>query len=435
MRFKEIINPLIEFVDQSSDPSKDLEYLILHTELSPEVRKFITNTVQDILSKEKSSAMPVQSTGTAISKNVQDPNTQSQPVPAPIVKQPARPEDQVVSEGSSEEDELLSYINDVKNKGELSRLLYVVRDKQFKDIASEIVEIKIKFKPKETYELIKGKIRALSSKVPVNVMTDFLNQCKAGGVLDASAMLKTIGVSNIPLVDPRFQVVAQAFLDLNLERLGKGEIGLAFMGINAVKEKSDISIDNLQIEVKASKGTDFFMKGNPDEGGFGNQSEAVAYLTDQLNRAGGKFKKTNLAKQGGIAVIGRANISALNQYFAVMGRAKVIDVLVNVLKILNKGAPELVDNYIEDISKSVLPDGSIHYNVLSMTTAKINFDYYKTMSQHNGVLLLDLTAFQYAYTDNAKSFVDLISKGILHQMYAVDFRSNGLGGIAYMMGK
>ncbi|NBR24449.1 MAG: hypothetical protein EBU08_11900, partial [Micrococcales bacterium] len=99
--------------------------------------------------------------------------------------------------------------------------------------------------------------------------------------------------TRIPLVDARYQKIAEAFLDLNLERLGKGEIGLAFMGINAVKETSDISIGGQAIEVKATKGkSDFFMKGNPDEGGFGHQAEAVKILVNALNKVGANLKPT-----------------------------------------------------------------------------------------------------------------------------------------------
>jgi hypothetical protein len=334
----------------------------------------------------------------------------------------------------SEEAELLAYISNVQNKAKLGRLLYVVKDEQFKILASKIVKKKIKFKPRESYELIKTKIRSLSTRVPVAVMTDFLNTCLESGVIDTLGMVSgDVQSTQIPLTDQKYRGIAEAFLSLNLERLGKGEIGLAFMGIDAVKETSDISIAGIPIEVKASSGTDFYMKGNPDEGGFGHQTEALKILVKALNDAGAKYKSTNRSKQGGIAALGKTNTPILNQYFSVLGHEGTYNTLVSVLKELNKKAPEIVDKYSKEIENAIGEDGTIDYAALSLATAKINYEYYQLMSHHEGVLILNLGSFQFVYITDSQTFAELVGTNVLQQMYAIDFRSNGLGGVAYTM--
>lgn len=448
MRFKEF-NIVKEFSQQAApapvnDPANDLAYLITNTELSPQLKKLLGRSLKNIATAPQ--VQPIQPVApVTTATQVQAKNTPPVSKPAPVTQKINQPMGQepiqqsnVTENIDAEEAELLNYIKNVKNKAELGKLLYVVRDEQFKEMASTIVKNKIKFKPKETYELIKTRIRALNTRVPVSIMTDFLNACLEGGVINAQQMISddtTKGV-RIPLLDPKYQKIAEAFLDLNLERLGKGEIGLAFMGIDAIKETSDVSISGKAIEVKASRGkSDFFMKGNPDEGGFGHQSEAVKILANALNKAGGTFKPINRSKQGGIAVVGRTNIDVFNQYFSALGPKETYKVITQVLKELNKKMPNIVNTYSDDIKQSINPDGTVDYPLLSLATAKINFDYYKAMSHHEGVLVLNLNSFQYVYVNNADAWADYVGRNIIQQKYAIDFRSNGLGGISYVMNK
>jgi hypothetical protein len=446
MRFYEFKHPIFEFEQMqqpgtgSSDPAQDLEYLITNTDLTPELKKLIGKSVRRIVQNQSEQPNIVKPQSPA---QIQPPAKQIQKQPAvtpkPEIGEPMgqSPEDELALREDAvgnEEAELLNYIKSVKNKAELGKLLYVVRDGQFKKMASDIVYKKIKFKPRETYELVKTKIRALSTRIPVSVMTDFLNDCLESGIVNTVGMITgDTEDSTIPLTDPKYQKIAEAFLDLNLERLGKGEIGLAFMGIDAIKESSDISISGVPIEVKASKGTDFFMKGNPDEGGFGHQTEAVKILVKALNSVGADFKPTNRSKQGGIASLGKTNTPLLNQYFKLLGRPKTIEVLISVLKELNKKAPKIVDRYSEEIASAVLEDGTVDYSALGIVTAKINYEYYQAMSHHEGLLVLNLQSFQYVYVTDADVFAELVGSNVLQQMYAIDFRSNGLGGIAYIM--
>lgn len=317
-----------------------------------------------------------------------------------------------------------------------SRLIYTIRDNQFKKLVSDIVHLKFRDKNRESYELIKAKVRSLSTKIPVKIMTDFLNDCLAGGVIDTVSMINgDIKSPNIPLTNPKYEQIAREFLNLNLERLGRGEIGLAFMGIETVKEQTDLSVSEIHIEIKASRGTDFIMKGNSDSGGFGNQIKAVSTLVNALNNLGGKFKPHNKATQGGIAAIGRSNIKNLNNYFVKLGKKRTTDLLMSILKDLNKEMPEIIDRYQTDIDNAVNQDGSVDYNTLSLATAKVNFDYYKSMSKHEGILVLNLESFQFLYITDADTWAYYVDSNILQQMFAIDFRSNGLGGLSYKMNR
>ena len=116
-----------------------------------------------------------------------------------------------------------------------------------------------------------------------------------------------------------------------------------------------------------------------------------------------------------------------------MGRDATIDLLIGVLKELNKKLPEIVDTYTDELAAAVNEDGVVDYQALKLVTAKVNFDYYKAMSHHEGILVLNLQAFQFVYATDPAVFSELVSSNVLQQMFAIDFRSNGLGGIAYMM--
>lgn len=420
MRFFEFQNTT------NTDPADDIAYLISNTNLSPAVLKFLHDSLKSMVSQEPGiqpvNGKPQQKT----TANMQQSDLEN----LDKVKESA---------GQGMESELLSYLDTLQHAGtatkekKLNQLLYVAYDDAFKNLIGEIVKKKFKAKNQESYELLKNKIRSLATKIPVKTMTDFLNACNDnGGVIDASSMItQQTKSNNIPLIDSRYLQIARQLLSLELPRIGRGEIGLAFMGIDAVKGVTDITVSGIDIEVKASSGKDFFMKGNADEGGFGNQAKAVAVLTRKLNTVGAEYKSNNRAGQGGIAAVGTTNINTFNNYFSKLGREGTIELIVDVLKALNVKSPETVNSYIKDISNSVSKDGTIDYNLLSLATAKINFDYYKKMSGHEGVLVLNLSAFQFLFISDAETWANQMAQGVLKQMYALDFRSNGLGGIAY----
>jgi len=427
MRFFEFTYNKVTNEEVGSNPADDLAYLISNTELSPEVLKYIQDTLNTIVDTEEDgeieqrsySNTEIQSPGSSIAPDKEDPTDK--------LKE---------SSTASMEAELKAALDLAKKQGthdkKLSQLLYIVRDDAFKKLASEIVKNKFKSKNQESYELIKNKIRGLSTKIPVYLMTDFLNDCKEGGVIDAPQMIRNEGKSsNIPVSDPKYINVVKAFLDIELPRIGRGEIGLAFAGIDTVKGATDITVSGIDIEVKASRGVDFFMKGNADEGGFGNQNKAVEILAKKLATVGSKFKANNRSKQGGIASVGKTNITTFNLFFQRLGHDETVNLLVDVLKELNKKKPDIVEQYRQDIEDAVAEDGSVNYSRLGLATAKINFDYYKAMANHAGVLVLNLKDFQYHYISKSETWAKYIKNNILVQQYALDFRTNGLGGIAY----
>jgi hypothetical protein len=406
-----------------ASPADELSYLIANTDLSPEILKFIQNSLENMIGKEDD-VEPV--------SNKINPEKITAPTTIPSDEEPV---DKLKESSSAMEAELMAALSQAKKQGthekQLSRMLYIVRDEAFKKLTSDIVTQKFRSKNKESYELIKNKIRGLSTKIPVQIMTDFLNDCKDGGVIDTAQMINSTKKSPIPITDPKYIPLVKSFLDIELPRIGRGEIGIAFAGKDTIKGATDITVNNIDIEVKASRGTDFFMKGNADEGGFGNQNKAVEILANGIAKVGSQFKPNNRAGKGGIASIGRTNISTFNQYFVQLGRKETIKLLVGVLKELNKKRPDIVDQYIDDISSAVADDGSVKYSSLELATAKINFSYYKAMAEHKGVLVLDLKSFEYFFVDDVEKWADYLRQGLLVQMYALDFRSNGLGGIAY----
>jgi len=407
----------------NASPADELSYLIANTDLSPEILKFIQDSLENMIGKEDD-IEPV--------SNKINPQKITAPTTTPSDDEPV---DKLKESSSAMEAELMAALSQAKKQGthekQLSRMLYIVRDEAFKKLTSDIITQKFRSKNKESYELIKNKIRGLSTKIPVQIMTDFLNDCKDGGVIDTAQMINSTKKSPIPITDPKYIPLVKSFLDIELPRIGRGEIGIAFAGKDTIKGATDITVNNIDIEVKASRGTDFFMKGNADEGGFGNQNKAVEILANGIAKVGSQFKPNNRAGKGGIASIGRTNISTFNQYFVQLGRKGTIKLLVDVLKELNKKRPDIVDQYIDDISSAVAKDGSVNYSSLESATAKINFSYYKAMAEHEGVLVLDLKSFEYFFVDDVEKWADYLRQGLLVQMYALDFRSNGLGGIAY----
>jgi hypothetical protein len=116
-----------------------------------------------------------------------------------------------------------------------------------------------------------------------------------------------------------------------------------------------------------------------------------------------------------------------------MGQEKTVECIVSVLKAIHRNSPEMVDQYKEEIASAINEDGIINYELLCIPTAKLNFDYYKAMSGHDGVLMLNIDSFTYFYATDSESFANLTTNGALKQISAIDFRTNSLGGLAYFV--
>ena len=273
--------------------------------------------------------------------------------------------------------------------------------------------------------------------IDVTLMTDFLNDCLTVGVIDTPSMIGGSTASNkIPLSNPAYEPIIKALLEITLPggaAVGKGEIGMAFAGIDTVKETTDITVGKSAVEVKASQGTsDFYMKGTAGAG-FANHMKGLKELVSNLNDAGANFKPSNEVKNGGIAQFNDKTVNVLQPYFKKMGAEKTLEVIMKVLRAIHKNEPEMVNKYEEEIALSIKEDGSIDYELLTMPTAKLNFEYYKAMSGHDGVLMINIDAFTYFYVDNPESFADLVSNGTLKIKGAIEFRTNSLGGLAYFL--
>jgi hypothetical protein len=437
MRSREFLKPLTEFAPPTNlgKNAQDLMYIINNATITPTELEFVAKTLSKILDKD--TPQPVEKSVTPPAKPVATtpPPAPAQDVNANVVgtepQAPAIQEAKASVVGPNKQ-EILNFLKSAKDDAALAPLVYMLSMKKFKEITKKIVDSKFKFKAKETLNAINSKIDILKDHTDVATMFDFLNACLAGGVIDCDAMIASPGeYIDLPLTDQRFRGIVDQLLQVNLERLGKGEIGLAFAGINAIKVSSDIDIGKTAIEVKASGASDFFMKGNPGEGGFGNQVKAAKIFIDAINNAGGKYAASNKSKANGIAALGINNHKSIDLLFQRMGKSAVENLLISVEKQICKMKPEIVDTYTEDISAAVSDTGSVDYQLLSFATAKINFDYYKVMSHHDGVLILNLNELKSAYASDAETFVSMIKNGIIRQKYALDFRDNGMGGIAY----
>jgi hypothetical protein len=93
----------------------------------------------------------------------------------------------------------------------------------------------------------------------------------------------------------------------------------------------------------------------------------------------------------------------------------------------------MVEKYEEEISMAINEQGVIDYELLLVPTSKLNFEYYKAMSGHDGVLMLNIDAFTYFYVQDPESFAELVSNGTLKQKGVIEFRTNSLGGLAYFV--
>lgn len=437
MRAREFTKLLKEFAPPagSGKNAQDLMYIINNTNMTPAELEFVAKTLSKIIDNDTPQKQAPAAPEITPTNNL-SPGVQNQIKPLDASKNiiGAEPEVPAIQEAvGPNQQEILNFLQTAKDDAALAPLVYMLSMKKFKELTKKIVNLKFKFKTKETLSAIDAKIDILKDSTDVATMTDFLNGCLAGGVIDCNTMIATPGkYIDLPITDQRFRTIIDHLLQVNLERLGKGEIGLAFAGINALKVTSDINIGDTAIEVKATSGlSDFFMKGNPGEGGFGNQLKAAKIFIDAINYVGGKYAASNKSKANGIAALGVNNHKEINLLFQKMGYDKVKNLLVDVEKQICKLKPEVVDRYIDDITGAIAPDGSVDYKLLGYATAKINFDYYKEMSHHDGVLILNLNGLQSAWAPDAETFVSMIESGVIKQQYALDFRDNGMGGIAY----
>jgi hypothetical protein len=318
------------------------------------------------------------------------------------------------------------------------------------ELVGDIVKAKFSVNQKEAttgiINVIEEMLRA--EEVSFKDMMEFLTLCKNTGVINTASMVPKEGSEgSIPLVDDKYQLIVSRLLSNTVVKVGNaawgaGEAGLAFCGIGAHKEVSDISVGKTHIEVKAgSRKTDFFLKGTK---GFGTQLTGLTTLVDTLNSVAAQngmeqFAMSNQTGAGGIASVGYARLNGtrgllgLNNYFMKMEKKDVANLLVTVLSQVHASNPKIVKKYAPEIKAAVNKDSSVDYTKLVVAAAKISFEYYETMENHDGLLLLNIPSFTYTYQSkgNADSFGELVSAGKIIPQSAIDFRTNSGGGLAY----
>lgn len=455
MKILEIIKESVEAESAPETNAEDILYLLDNVGMRPEELADLANSLKQIVGDQQDISAEPEPTEPTIIAN--QPPAEEPVTAEPEAEEPLETDDGTAPEEtelrersekiktskskavkpSSYRQQIEQYLSQITNDEDLKELNYSIHVRKFKDLAKKIVANKIKSKATESYRAIEAIIPNLGSTIDVTLMTDFLNECLTVGVIDTPSMMSGSGTSNkIPLSNPAYEPIVKALLEITLPggaAVGKGEIGMAFAGIDAVKETTDITVGKLAVEVKASQGTsDFYMKGTAGAG-FANHMKGLKELVSHLNSAGANFKPSNEVKNGGIAQFNDKTVNVLQPYFRKMGSEKTLEVIIKVLKAIHKSDPDMVNKYEEEIALSIKEDGTIDYELLTMPTAKLNFEYYKAMSGHDGVLMLNIDSFTYFYVDNPESFAELVSNGTLKIKGAIEFRTNSLGGLAYFL--
>ena len=458
MRILDIIREFVEPPQSSGPNAEDLLYLLDNAKLSSAELEFINKSLSQIVGDQEEQDVGATDTEEPVDQaTAQEPVTAEPATQEPVDSEPIDDEETTDDElqertatkksatkkktksPASYRQQLEEFLSQIQDDSELAPLVFTIYSKKFSDLTKEIVKAKIHSKASETYSAIEATISKLGNTgTDVSLMLDFLNECLTTGVIDAPAMISGETMNNkIPLTNDAYEPIIKAILDITLPggaAVGKGEIGIAFAGIDSLKEVTDVSIGGTAVEVKASKGTsDFYMKGTAGSG-FGYHIEGVLELVKHLNDAGANFKKSNEVKSGGIAQLNDKTVNALQPYFRKMGAKKTRETLIKVLKKLHNHAPYLVENYREEIEACVDDEtGRVDYNMLLLPTAKLNFAYYKQTSKHDGVMMLNIDSFTYTYVADPEAFAELVANGTLKQKGAMEFRTNSLGGLAYFL--
>jgi hypothetical protein len=410
---------------QTSSSIKDLEYLLTNADVDPNtLQKALDFLKKDSQEKQDSLKQPETSP-------TQNPNVQS----APQDQTQALSGEKNVKETATDslKNEVIQFAKEA-SPDKLEKVIYYIKLDSFKDMASFIIKSKIKVKANAITDQIHLAISDLAGKTSVKSMTDFLNDCKEGGVIDAPLMItgKQGIVQSIPITREDYLPIVKRLLDTNLggaSASGKGEFGLAFAGTDATKGEKDITIGGIDIEVKAThRKTDFFFKGQT---GFEpvHTKNALIKLVNALNSVGGEFQQTNQVGKGGIAQINPKTLEVLNPFFMKLGQKTVVNLLVNIISEIHSDHD--VSEFNNDIANSVNSNGSIDYNKLIYATSKISFYYYQQIEKHPGVLMLNITSVSYVYQKTAGDFAELVSKGIIGTTSAIDFRTSTKGSLTF----
>jgi hypothetical protein len=411
---------------QTSSSIKDLEYLLTNADVDPNA---LTKALNFLKKDSQKNQDPL--------KKPKDPTQQEPAQQEPTQQAPADQENNVKEATASTN--LVSQVLALAQAAppdELEKILFYLKLSAFKDMATEIIKNKIKIKAAAIKEQIHLAITDLAGKTSVKAMTDFLNDCKNGGVVDAESMITgNDGILKpIPVSRDDYRDIVERLLNTSLggaSASGKGEFGLAFSGISATKGEKDITIGEIDIEVKATqRKTDFFFKGQT---GFEavHTKAALSKLVSALNSVGGQFQNNNEIGKGGISQLNLKTITALNPYFVKLGQAKVSQLLVDIVNVIHND--HNVSQFSKEISAAVNEDGTVDYGKLVSATSKVSFYYYQAIEKHPGILMLNITNMTYVYQANPEDFSKLVDDGTIGAGSAIDFRTATKGSMTFKL--
>lgn len=348
----------------------------------------------------------------------------------------------VAESSQSDVDQILSFLGSNPDPQLVTQMLHVIKKNAYRNLIDEVIKQKFQSKEKASQTIkqeIYQKLDSVSESVPVKVMLDFLNECLAGGVIDCPKMISAgdtdvLTRNPFPITNEAYRKIILGLCNISLSggaASGRGEIGLAFAGMNTIKGAKDIRINEQDIEVKASAaGTDFWLKGTK---GFSKDKakRASDILLSKLNTVGGKFSLSQLKKEGGLAQITPRSTAILNPLFQKLGQVETQKLLKDVIKTLHSATS--IDEFDSDIDASVNQDGSVDIRKLEIAVGKIAYFYYQKMEGHAGVLVLNVDDLTYTYIKSPSDMATAIQSLGLQATGVINFRPNSEGSTTWKL--
>ena len=435
---------LNEFAPPTTGPLKDINYVLQNAPVSPELLTKISGFLKQLSPEKQQTTQTTQTTQPVAPQQSRvapklAPTTASKPVAQePVAQEPIDPETDNLYEAKqgSYASEIIKAVEAGLPEELQAKILYAIKLDAYRNLTDEIITKKIKDKVETIRPLIHEKIDGMGKVISVTAMIDFLNVCKKSGTIDAPKMVSTPtqgATLPIPVLKPEFNKIFTVLCDINpgsAAALGKGEVALAFTGVNTIKSTSDIQVAGKDIEVKSTlKGSDFFLKGAK---GYGKKvSDALGKLVSAVNSVGAKLKNVNAAKEGGISQLNNLWVNNLNPYFSKLGQKKVQKLFIDILQ--DVYSEMSMSGYSKDIISSVNSDGTVDYGLLRLATSKIAFDYYKKTAGHDGILMMNVDKLTYSFQTKSNGFSELVRTGLLSQTSAIDFRNSALGAPTFKL--
>ena len=335
----------------------------------------------------------------------------------------------------------IQLIENTNNLGELKSVIFHLNTDKIKTLINKIISKKFLINTSDLSETITTSIISLANTMDSEIVIEFLEKCLyEGGVFDVHTLITNIdGIHHFPLKRTPYKPIIETLLNINISNgnaaIGRGEIGIAFMCSNAFKGYTDISVESgtgmIPVEIKSTRNrNDFFMTAGSDQSSY---LDAVSLLIDGVNSVGGQYIKTNKVKDNGIAQLNAKTASSLNVYFNRLGKAGTEQLLIDVLNKNYNQVDNFIDAYEPKIRACVYNNGCLNYTKFTVVTSELNFDYYKLMSQHHGVLMLNVSDLTFTYQTTGDKFSKLVESNLITATSAIDFRTAGSGGLAFKM--